>query len=229
MTQTGQSLHRLKKHCEQGWIQAITCSLHRTSDIPLREVLRGFTDFVCYLDCTFHAAYGRDGLPAAIHNALFHGQLHEGLQYKIMQAPTVCSASSYKEPYIAAKNEKCCLEDLKKQQQYHRAPTKAPPTRPSKMREVKSTDPVAPKPSSVTASLKTNYNNCNQPGHIAQDCHSRRTESGGQLSKRSKGGAKQIQTQEWQNSRLHQWKAIPFTSWSRLQRTKYQSVSWCAK
>jgi len=49
---------------------------------------------------------------------LFYGQLQEGLLYTSMQSPTVSGAQSYRELFLAAKNEEKKLAELRKMQQY---------------------------------------------------------------------------------------------------------------
>ena len=49
----------------------------------------GVGDFIRRLERNFRIAYGRDGISAEARDALLYSQLHEGLRYEIMRAPSV--------------------------------------------------------------------------------------------------------------------------------------------
>ena len=81
----------------------------------------GVNSFIRRLERTFRIAYGRDKLVRETRAALLYGQLHEGLKYDIMKAPTVSGAQSYETLCVAAKNEERKLAELRKRQQYRKA------------------------------------------------------------------------------------------------------------
>ena len=66
----------------------------------------------------FRLAYGRDGMLAETRDALLHGQLQEGLQHRLMEAPAVSGASTYAMLCQAAKTEERRQAELKKRRQY---------------------------------------------------------------------------------------------------------------
>ena len=47
----------------------------------------GVADFIRRLEKTFRVAYGREAITPETRNALLYGQLHEGLLYRLMEAP----------------------------------------------------------------------------------------------------------------------------------------------
>ena len=68
--------------------------------------------FIRRLEHTFQMAYGHDRMSAETRHTLLHGQLQEGLLYKLMQAPAVYGAQTYSELCLAARNEENRLEEL---------------------------------------------------------------------------------------------------------------------
>ena len=58
---------------------------------------------------------------------LFHGQLQEGLQHRLMEAPAVSGTSTYAMLCQAAKTEEQRQAKLKKQRQYQSDRTDRPP------------------------------------------------------------------------------------------------------
>lgn len=99
-------------------------------------------NFVGRLERTFQVAYGQDGIVSEAKDALFYGQLHEGLRYEIVKAPRVSGVDSYTSLCIAAKNEEHRLQELKKRQQYSRGESKPslqtppPSTQPPLVQEI---------------------------------------------------------------------------------------------
>ena len=63
------------------------------------------SDFIRRLERTFRLAYGCDGMLAKTQDALLHGQLQEGLQHRLMEAPAVSGASTYAMLCQAAKTK----------------------------------------------------------------------------------------------------------------------------
>lgn len=77
-------------------------------------------DFIHHLEHTFKVAYRRGAMSVETRGALLHGQLQNGLKYKIMRAPSVSGSQIYKELCLAARNEEKRLAELRKRQQYGR-------------------------------------------------------------------------------------------------------------
>ena len=73
-------------------------------------------DFILRIESTFRSAYGRDSLSYETRDTLLHGQLQEGLHYKIMEAPAVSGASKYSELCLVSRNEEQRQHELTKRQ-----------------------------------------------------------------------------------------------------------------
>ena len=166
-------------------------------------------DYIRRLERTFRVAYGRDGLATPTRDALLHGQLYEGLRYDIMRSPAVSGAQSYKELCTAAKNEERRLAELQKRQQYSRSKVPTPQDRMSKKAvDSKLPERTPPRPT-LTQGARTCYT-CGKPGHLARDCRSRKSESGGRPLSTSKAtNAKKVQAQVPQVSRATQGSVDP--------------------
>ena len=142
----------------------------------------GVGDFIRRLERNFRIAYGRDGISAEARDALLYSQLHEGLRYEIMRAPSVSGVDSYSALCIAAKSEERRLQELRKRQQYHKQATldKKPPPR---------TFPPGKEKGAGTINTQGDKRHhgkdkrtcfiCELPGHFASNCPSRRAESRG--------------------------------------------------
>ena len=62
------------------------------------------TIYIRRLERNFRKAYGRDGIGTEAQNALLYSQLHEGLKYEIVRAPSVSGIDSYVALCLAAKS-----------------------------------------------------------------------------------------------------------------------------
>ena len=145
------------------------------------------SDFIRRLERTFRLAYGRDGMLAETRDALLHGQLQEGLQHRLMEAPAVSGASTYAVLCQAAKTEERRQAELRKRRQYQSdRPAKKPISHivggKSQQEPERST---AEKP---TDKKSIKCWNCDRTGHIAANCRKPRRESGGRSADRRPGG-----------------------------------------
>ena len=75
-------------------------------------------DYIRWLEKTFRVAYGREALTQETRNALLYGQLHEGLLYRLMEAPAVSGAMDYSSLCLAARSEEHRQMELHKRKQY---------------------------------------------------------------------------------------------------------------
>ena len=160
------------------------------------------SDFLRRLEHNYQIAFGRENLSAETRDMLLYGQLQEGLSYSLLESPSVSSAQSYRELYIAAKKEERRLAELKKKQQYLK--TEKPPsggsTRGSFQRNHTSNHKSGGsgnkfKPPGKHNSLRCYL--CDSPHHLARDCHKQPTESEGKSSQKGtqeSKGARMIRT-----------------------------------
>ena len=182
-------------------------------------------DFIRHLERTFRVAYGRDGLAASTRDALLHGQLHEGLRYEIMRGPAVSGAQTYKELCVAAKNEERRLAELRMCQQYNKTHIPSSQDRPSKRvfdgKQVKHTTPKSSSKPTPSLNMRKCYN-CNKPGHLARDCRSKRSESGGRPLERPKPtGTRQVQSGRTSDPTLTQGRVNPLSPPPRKKTSSY--------
>ena len=113
---------------EKGKLDMAVAALRRQLDPGSRALAAQHTlqkegavfDFIPRLERTFRIAYGRDSMSTDSRNTLLHGQLQEGLRFKLMRASAVSGAQNYKELCVAARNEEKMLAKLKKRQGYHK-------------------------------------------------------------------------------------------------------------
>ena len=75
------------------------------------------SDYIRRLERNFRIAYGREGVSTDARDALLYSQLHEGLRYEIMKAPSVSGVDFYSSLCVAAKSEERRLQELRKRQQ----------------------------------------------------------------------------------------------------------------
>ena len=87
-------------------------------------------DFIRRLERTYQLAYGRDKMTTETRATLLHSQLQEGLQYRILQTPTVSGAQTYRELCLAAKNEEKRQAELQKRERYRREASTLSTSRP---------------------------------------------------------------------------------------------------
>ena len=111
--------------------------------------------------------------------ALLYSQMQEGLKLELMESPAVSGALDYKELCLAARNEEKKLAELEKQWWFLKQPNVAPS--------------VTPQPATTPTNPENPYVNhgpanspgarccykCSAPGHLAQDCRTPKTDSGG--------------------------------------------------
>ena len=136
-------------------------------------------------------AYGRDGLKGETRDALLHGQLQEGLRLDIMKGPAVSGAQSYLDLCVAAKNEERRLLELRRKQQYQ----KAGPQPSQSSQSGKKTSAVSPSSEKQPPRPETRRCYiCDKPGHLANRCKQKRSESGGRAPPSNRSSAKQVQS-----------------------------------
>ena len=149
-------------------------------------------DFIRRLERTFRLAYGRDGMMGETRDALLHGQLQEGLQHRLMEAPAVSGATTYAMLCQAAKTEERRQAELKKRRQYQSDRTDRSSKKPSNQPAAASHKPTqtSNRPSTTKSSDKKLIKcwNCEKTGHIAANCRRPRKESTGRSSDRKPGG-----------------------------------------
>ena len=153
-------------------------------------------DFIRRLERMFNVAYGREGMSVETRDTLLHGQLQDGLRHELMRAPAVSGAQSYQELCLAARNEEKRLAELRKRQQYRKSPS-TPPRPPRKSMESNPSVPSTSKPgnSKVNNMDPRKCFLCHKPGHLARECRSRTTDSGGRSDpKQTCSGTKQVTT-----------------------------------
>ena len=116
-------------------------------------------------------------------NALLHGQLQDGLRYKIMKVPAVSGAQSYPELCLASWNEEKRLLELKKRQQYQQANTPRS-SRASNSSNAPATNKACDAPSSSDPQKGTDTESrkcyiCGKTSHAQRNCRykSRKQES----------------------------------------------------
>ena len=130
------------------------------------------SDFIRRLERTFRLAYGRDGMMNETRDALLHGQLQEGLQHCLLEAPVMSGATTYAILCQAAKTEERRQAELKKQRQYQSDRTdrssKKPPSQSASGKPLQQTS----KPSTNKPPDKKQIKcwNCERTGHIAANC-----------------------------------------------------------
>ena len=184
-----QAVDALRLRLDPGSRTLAAQDFRHTSQIDEERV----ADFIRRLERTFNVAYGREGMSSETRDTLLHGQLQDGLKHDLMRAPAVSGAQSYSELCLAARNEEKRLAELKKRQQYLKP--SSTPLRPMKFTENKMFVPSTNKPGFPKASNLEPRRCflCQKPGHLARECKSRTTESGGRSdSRKTFGGTKQV-------------------------------------
>ena len=149
-------------------------------------------DFVRRLERVFHIAYGRESITKDTREAFLYGQLQEGLRIDVLRNPAVSGALTYPELIMAAKNEEQRQSELRKRQHYQVRPGergfKESVAGGRKFRESGSGDGVSkerrgdksdPSPQKQGLPEKRVCYNCGKPGHLANKCWSKKTESRG--------------------------------------------------
>ena len=139
------------------------------------------SDYIRRLEKMFRLTYGRDKITSETRDALLFGQMHEGLQYELMESPAVSGATGYKQLCQAARSEERRLLDLEKRHRF-----KGLQLSKTNAHTMPDTTPRATGPG-ITGGTETLTNsgnskrcyNCGKPGHLARDCRTARTESGG--------------------------------------------------
>ena len=101
-------------------------------DIILNVLMR--VCFIRRLEKTFRVAYGRVVITPETRNAFLYGQLHEGLLYRLMEAPAVSGATDYSSLCLAARSEERRRVELSKRkyqssQQFRRATDELTPSK----------------------------------------------------------------------------------------------------
>ena len=169
-------------------------------------------DFILRLERIFQSAYGRDGLLSETHDTLLHGQLQEGLLYKLMSAPAVSGAQKYQELCLAARNEVKRLKELKQRRKFSERPRvqfqERRSNRKSDSSSMSSTSSTSSTPSTNAPTFQTQSSpstqsgrcfRCGKTGDFSRNCHALRRESGGrqngqmERSPRNSAGTNQVQ------------------------------------
>ena len=139
------------------------------------------SNFIRRLERTFQLAYGRDGMLPETRDALLYGQLQDGLQHCLMEAPAVSGASTYSMLCQAAKTEERRQAELKKRRQYQYDhcdhSSKKLPTQSSSNKPSQSSNKPNAEPPQDRKQLKCW--NCDKFGHIAANCRKPKKESTG--------------------------------------------------
>ena len=91
----------LRSRLEQGSKAMAAQEFRHCSQMDSERV----ADYIRRLEKTFRVAYGREALTQETRNALLYGQLHEGLLYRLMEAPAVSGATDYSSLCLAARSE----------------------------------------------------------------------------------------------------------------------------
>ena len=139
-----------------------------------QKVGESVSEYIRRLEKTFRVAYGREAISQETRNTLLHGQLHEGLLYRLMEAPAVSGATDYTSLCLAARNEERRQAELQKRKQYQSSQQ-------AKRTETTAGDP--PQPIETRPPRRTSGGvkcfNCRKIGHKAADCTEPKRESTG--------------------------------------------------
>ena len=156
-------------------------------------------DFVRRLERAFNIAYGRETLTKETREAFLYGQLQEGILIQLLQNAAVSGAQNYRELVMAAKNEEQRLSELKKRRSYQTgtgargfvdshsrngAGEKVPRGGKGGSTGPKGAEKQDPPTKQVCY-------NCGKPGHFANKCWSKKSESsgGGKKTETKSGGS----------------------------------------
>ena len=138
------------------------------------------SQFVSRLEKTFRTAHGKSKMPMESREALLHGQLQDGLLYKLMVSPAVSGAQDYKILCTAAKNEERRLAELSRREQYHHFQREYDPRGASQ-----APSRTLRQDSSHIEVFRACYN-CGSKDHLAKNCRAAKTESSGQSNATSR-------------------------------------------
>ena len=189
------------------WIQGAKLLLHRTS--VMREQV---TDYIHWVEKTFHFAYGSDDFQPETKNTMF-GQLQQGLRQDLMESPAVSGATNYQSLCLAAKTEERKQATLRQHKLFCKP--LIPQMPPAKDRDVHGRlpphDPTHPK-SGHGFQHKRCYQ-CGQIGHLAKSCRRKPKEGTGM---------------QWDShARAVHYDRTPLTSYSHCQRMRTRRFARC--
>ena len=85
-------------------------------------------DYIRRLERTFKVAYGADSMSLETREAIWYGQLQEGLKLSLIRSPSVSGAVAYKELCMSSENEEPRQAELKKRHEYHKMGSGQPNT-----------------------------------------------------------------------------------------------------
>ena len=158
------------------------------------------SDFTHRLECTFHAAYGRDEMSVETRDTLLYGQLQDGLSLRLMQALAVSGARNYQELCIAAKNEERRLADLKKRQKYSKlSAVSSPQSQAGKSRQpaghsdnrFQKNSTSSPAATSGAPKLNVKCFYYGKPGHRKDECWRRKKDLAGSPESRPRADSEE--------------------------------------
>ena len=183
----------------------------------IQKDLETVADFTRRLERTFRIAYGSDHLSRETREAFLYAQLQDGLRPELMQNSAVSGALTYKELYMAARNEEQRRAEMKKRRQYwsndpgdtadqRRVDNKqknrsytythTPKKNVIKLRQQVGDGKTIPTTPTAQQETRSCYN-CGKTGHLARDCRIPKTESQGyghSVTRRQSASAKQVST-----------------------------------
>ena len=118
-------LEDCEKSSLEGAVSALKKRLEPSKTLAAQDIRRtgqrdqeSVSDYIRRLEKMFRLAYGRDKMTSETRDALLFGQMHEGLQYELMESPAVSGATGYKQLCQAARSEERRLLDLEKRRRF---------------------------------------------------------------------------------------------------------------